>query len=163
MKRLFGNMQGKASAGIQLLAVAVVLGTLAMAMLAPHGLKNAMAATQNFPPGTSVYAIPLHLSGTYSAGLSGVAAIKMPYGARLIGFTGMSRATTGPTTTMHTADLRAGATSVLSAPLGLSTVGVTEATIATAAIPDETTLFVDLNMGTLSTVLDTTLLLTVVR
>ena len=163
MKALFKNMQGKASAGIQLLAVALTVGVLAMVMFAPHGLKNAMADTTNLPPGTSVYAIPIHLSGTNSASLSGVAAIKMPYGARLLGFTGMSRATTGPTTTMHTVDLRAGATSVLSSPLGLSTVGVTEATIATAAIADETTLFVDLNLGTLSTVLDTTLLMTFVR
>jgi hypothetical protein len=163
MNRFFRNMQGKASAGIQLLAVAVVLATLGMAMFAPHGLKKAFADTQNYGPSTSVYAVPLQLAGTISGAVSSVAAIKLPYGARLIGFTAKSRAFTGPTPA-PTLDLRAGNTSVLTAPLTLSTVGVTEASIATAAIADETTLSVDVAfpVGT-SSVSDTTVLMTFVR
>lgn len=163
MKAVFRKMAGKASLLAQIAVMAVVAVALGAAIISPNGIKNAFADTQNYPPGTSVYAIPIHLSGTNSTELSSVAAIKMPYGARLVGFSAKSRAFGTGATPTPKVDLRAGATSVLSTPLTLSTVGVTEATIATAAIADETTLSVDLSLTGVSSVSDTTLLMTFVR
>lgn len=163
MKSIFKSMQGKASAAIQLAVVAVVVGVLALTMFAPHGLKEAMASTQNYPPGVGVYAIPIHLSGSYTSALSSVAAIKIPYAARLIGFTGIARSFSG-VGAAPTVNLRAGASSVLSSALGLSTVAVTEGTIATSAIADETTLFVDYYLGVSGIeATDMTLLMTFLR
>lgn len=163
MKAIFRNMQGKASAAFGVLMLAAVAVVLGAALVAPQGIKSAYADTQNYGPGTPVYTIPIQLSGTYSASTSSVAAIKMPYAARLIGFSGIMRDYSGTGAT-HNIDLRAGATSVLSAPVTLSTASVTEATIATAAIADETTLFVDFALGASGVnATDMTLLLTVVR
>ncbi len=162
MNGFFRNMQGKASLLAQLAVIVVVLGALAMAMFAPHGLKKAFADTQHYGPSVSVYAIPIHLSGTNSSELSSVAAIKLPYAGRLIGFTGVSRAFGTGATPAPAVTLRAGASTVL-ATLGLSTVAVTEATIAAPAVAAETTLSLDLSLSGVSSVSDTTVLMTFVR
>jgi Flp pilus assembly secretin CpaC len=87
----------------------------------------------------------------------------MPYASRLIGFTGAMRTYSGTGAT-HNVTLRAGNTSVLSAPLTLSSVAVAEASVATAAIPDETTMYVDFALGASGvSASDMTLLMTVVR
>jgi hypothetical protein len=163
MNSIFKRMQGKASAGIQLAVVGLVLGVLAMTIFTPHGIKNAFADTTNYGPGTPTYVIPLHLSGTYSSSLSGVAAIKMPYKSRLIGFSGMSRAFGTGATPTPTVGLRVAGAQLLSTPLTLSTVAATEGVVGTASIADEATVFVDLTLTGVSSVIDTTLLMTVVR
>jgi hypothetical protein len=75
----------------------------------------------------------------------------------------MSRAFGTGATPAPKLDLRTAGGSLLSSQLGLSTVGVTEATIGTPAVADETTIYVDLSLSGVSSISDTTMLLTFVR
>ncbi|TAK54519.1 MAG: hypothetical protein EPO25_06870 [Gammaproteobacteria bacterium] len=168
MKAVFKHMRGKASLMAQLVVIAVIFGVLAAAVISPNGIKNAIASTQNYPPSTPVYAIPINFSGAYTASTSNVAAIKMPYAARLVGVSTIARVYSGTGAT-QTLDVRAGATcaaatSVLAAPVGLSTTAATEATISTAAIADESMVCMDYALGVSGVSnTDMTLLMTVVR
>jgi len=112
-------------------------------------------------PGVQV--IPIQISGQVTADTAGVARLKLPFAAKLLGVSAAARASGGTTPTL-TVDLKAGASSLLSAPIAVTAGQVAEGAVATPAIADETVLTVDLVItGTNPTWNDITVLLTVVR
>lgn len=124
------------------LMAAVCLGiALALAGASTMLTRNAEAATTNFPPNVPVYALPMLLPGAYTSTTTPVK-FAIPYAARLVGFSAVAGTVSG---TM-TIDLQAGGVSLLSAPITAST-NIVEATVATAAVADESTLTVVLTIS----------------
>lgn len=110
-----------------------------------------------------VVLIPIEISGQRTADVAGVARIKLPFAAKLLGVSASARASGGTTPTL-TVDVKVGANSLLSAPISVTAGSVAEGTVTTSAIADETVLVVNLAItGTNPTWDDITVLLTVVR
>ena len=105
-----------------------------------------LADTTNFPTSTSVQMVPLVISGQYTATTTGVVQIKLPFKARLVGVSATARASGGTSPTL-TVNVKQGATSVLSAPIGITAGTVAEGTITSPQLADESTLTVDLTIG----------------
>jgi hypothetical protein len=126
VKNLFQKYKGTLAGLVSALAIAAIFAF----SFAP-GIKQADAATTNYPPTTSVYAMPIFMPGTYSATTTPVK-FAIPYAARLVGFS----AAVGGSSGTVTIDLQAGGVSLLSSPISAST-NVVEATISTAAVTDE--------------------------
>lgn len=127
--------------GLMMLAVGLILASISVAT-AP---RDAIAATQNYS-GVPVSMLPVFLSGEHTASASSVASIQVPAKMKLIGVSATARSASGVSDTL-TLNVRAGATSVLSAPLAVSSVSVAEGTITTSTIPDETVLHIDTSIG----------------
>ena len=131
---------------------------IALAGLSSLAVRDADAATPNFPPTTSVYAMPMFLPGAYTSTATPIKFV-MPYASRLVGFSAVAGTVSG---TM-TIDIQAGGTTLLSAPITAST-NVVEATISTAAVADEAQITVVLTIsGSSPTFSNITLVPTFVR
>lgn len=120
---------------------------LALAVLTASLFTPAVLAdTPNYPTTTSVQIVPLVISGQYTATTTGVVQIKLPFKARLVGVSATARASGGTSPTL-TVNVKQGATSVLSAPIGITAGTVAEGTISSSQLADESTLTVDLTIG----------------
>ena len=123
---------------------------------------TAMAATPNYPLGVQVSPVPIVIAGQRTATVASVASIKVPAKMKLIGVSATARASGGTTPTL-TVDVKAGTTSVLSAPFAVTAGAVSEATITTSTIADETVVNIDLAItGTNPTWDDISVLLTLI-
>ncbi len=117
------------------------------------------------PPATAgspVHVLPFHFASV-TADTTAAVKIKLPFEADIAGFTVVARSSSGTTPTLAV-DLKATGTSVLSAPVAVST-SVTEATIATKRVADEAIITIDFDIGGTSTPTfnDVDLLLTLIR
>lgn len=121
---------------LMVLAIGLCLASMSVS-IAP---RDAMAATQNYA-GVPLVTLPVHLDSS-TASASSVASIQVPAKMKLIGMSATARAASGVSDTL-TLNLRAGDTAIIASPLSVSSVAVTEATISTSAIPDETVLHID--------------------
>jgi len=134
---------------------------LVVAALLPVGA--ARAATANYSlaiPGVQV--IPIQLAGQYTATVT-PASFKIPFGVTLIGVSATARASGGTSPTL-TVDVKDDGTSVLSSPVAVTAGSVSEGTISTATIADESVIDIVLTIGgSTPTWNDITVLLTVVR
>ena len=154
MTRLFKPAYG-------FLAAVVAVCALAVAIPAPQ----ARAATPNYGVQFPVQVIPLHISGQYIATTAAVAKWNLPFKGRVIGVSATARASGGTSPTL-TVDVLSGSTpaSILSGPISITAGTVSEGTVSTAAIADETPMQVNLTIGgTSPTWNDITVLITVVR
>ncbi len=127
--------------GLMLLCVVLIIASMSGTVVS----RDAIAATQNYS-GVPITTLPVFISGQRTASASSVASFQVPAKMKLIGVSATARSASGVTDTL-TLDVRAGATSVLSAPLAVSSVGVSEGTITTSTIPDETVLRIDTAIG----------------
>lgn len=138
----------------------IVCGVLSGMMLGATGA--AMAATANYPAVVNVSPVAITLSGQRTATVASVASIKVPAKMKLIGVSATARASGGTSPTL-TVDVKAGTTSVLSAPFAVTAGAVSEGSIATSAIADETVMNIDLAItGTNPTWDDISILLTLI-
>lgn len=136
MKTMKTYFQG----GLMFLCIGLIFASMSGTMVS----RDAIAATQNYS-GAALVTMPVHI-GQATASASSVASFQVPAKMKLIGMSTTARAASGVTDTL-TLNLRAGATSVISAPLAVSAVGVSEATITTSTIPDETVIHIDTAVG----------------
>lgn len=118
------------------------------------------------PPATAgspVLLLPYHFASV-TADVTAAVKIKLPFEADIAGFSVCARSSSGTTPTL-TVDLKAGGTSVLSAPVTVTPAEVTEATIATKRVADEANLTIDFDIGGTSTPTfnDVDVLITLVR
>lgn len=142
------------------LAAALAAAVLTLAAIpAP-----APAATPNLSiaiPGVQM--IAFHISGQYTATTAAVVRFNLPFAATLIGAQASARASGGTSPTL-TVDVKAGGSTVLSAPITVTAGAVAEGTITTATLADEAAITVDLTIGgTSPTWNDITVVLTIVR
>ena len=123
-----------------------------------------MATTVPPPSTAGVLVLPIALSRQFTATTANAAAFKLPFPVKLCGVSATARASGGTSPTL-TVDVKAGASSLLSAPVAVTAGTVAEGTVAgTGAVPDETVVSVDLAIGgTTPTWDDLTVLLTVAR
>lgn len=137
---------------------------LAIVGLGAFHSTPAQASTTNYSPAVAqVEVIPFTISGQWTATTTGVATIKLPFPAKLIGVSATARASGGTTPTL-TVDVKQGSTSVLSAPISITAGTLSEGTITTSSLTDESTISVNLAIGgTSPTWNDITVLLTVIR
>lgn len=145
-----------------LAALIVVMLLVCAAALAPSRFPPAaQAASPNLAPGFGVMVLPLHISGQYTTTTAAVAKFNMPMPCDMLGVGASARAMG---TTAMTVDVQSGGTTILSAPITMAAGTYGEATISTAAIPDENAITVDINApsGT-STINDVTVVLTCAR
>lgn len=134
--------------------------TIAAAALIP---LPAQAATPNYPLATQVLVVPLHVSGQYTATTAAVARFALPFKGKLVGVGASARASGGTTPTL-TVDVKAGGSTLLSAPISVTAGAYAEGTITTSAVADEAAITVDLTIGgTSPTWNDITIVLTFVR
>jgi len=118
------------------------------------------------PPATAgspVFVLPYHFASV-TADTTAAVKIKLPFEADIVGFSVAARASSGTSPTLDI-NLKAGASSVLTAPVSVSTSTVTEASIATKRVADEAILTIDFDIGGTSTPTfnDVDILLTLVR
>lgn len=140
----------------------LLMGFLVVAVTCLGTLGAAFAATQNYPVGVNVTPMPILINGQRTADVASVASFKVPAKMKLIGVSATARASGGTTPTL-TVDVKAGTTSVLSAPISVTAGTVAEGTIATSTIADETVVNIDLVItGTNPTWDDISVLLTLI-
>jgi hypothetical protein len=122
------------------------------------------AATPNYSVAISgVQVIPVHISGQYTATTDPVAHIQLPFPATVIGVSATARASGGTSPTL-TVDIEDDGTSILSSAISVTAGTVSEGTIATASVADESQMEVVLTIGgTSPTWDDITVLMTVIR
>ena len=139
-------------AGAALLAAALVLSPVAF------------AAVPNVTPGAGqVSVLAFHISGQYTATTANVAKFNLPFPATLLGVSATARASGGTTPTL-TVDLKEAGVTVLSAPIAITALTVSEGTITDSVLADEASMTVDLTIGGSSpTWNDITILVTVFR
>ena len=106
-------------------------------------------STKNPPLSASVFTISQHFP-SIAASITALARYKLPWPAKLVGFSAAARGKSGSSPTLAL-DLLAGGVSVLSAPVSVADGSVTEASIATARISDEAVLTIDSTIGGTST------------
>ena len=140
-----------------ILAASLAVAALSALMVAqPESVSvfsEARAATTNYSSNVQVVAMPMLLPGAYTSTVTPVK-FRLPYPARLIAFSAVARSLSGTLTV----DLQAGGVSLLSAPITASNT-VTEATVATAAVADESQITVVLTIsGSSPTFSDVTVL-----
>lgn len=141
----------------KLLAAGLLLAGLALAAPAAH------AATTNASPGADVVVLPVHLPGQHTADAADIAAIKIPFEARVLGVSATARASGGTNPTL-TVDVQEDGSSILSTPVAVTAGTVAEASVSDTVLADEATLTLDLAIGgTSPTWDDVTVLLTVIR
>ena len=112
-----------------------------------------------------VVLLPLHLPGQYSASVTAVARLKLPFAARVLGVTAAARDSGGAAPTL-TVDIEDDGTSILTEAVSVTEGEVTEADIdeTKAVIGDESVLTVDLAItGADTTWDDVDVLITLVR
>ena len=145
-----------------LAALVVVMLLAAAAVIAPSRFPPAaQAASPNLAPAFGVMVLPLHISGQYTTTTASVAKFNMPMPCDMLGVGASARAMG---TTAMQIDVKSGGTTILAAPITMAAGTYGEATIATAAIPDENAITVDLNApGGTSTINDVTVVLTCAR
>lgn len=141
------------------LAIAAIFAFVTV--FAPVGA--AFAATPNYAPAYNVVVIPFHISGQYTTTTTAVVRFALPFPAKLVGVGASARASGGTTPTL-TVDLKAGGTTVISAPISVTAGAYAEGTVATSALADEAAITVDLTIGgTSPTWNDIVVFITVVR
>ncbi len=150
---------GRAAPALTMLTLALAIAAAALLAVNPASIRDSFAAVTNYPPGVAVYTMPIHLNGPYAAATQTPLRFKLPYAARLIGFSASAVSISGTITV----DLKAAGSSLLSAPITLST-AVGEATITTSAVADEAEITaVVATSGVDHTVSDITILPTFLR
>ena len=156
MKPLFPNLFHR-FAVLLALSIALTIG-------AGTFLPAARAATPNVAVGAGqVAVIPIFIAGQRTTTTAAVARFTMPFPCDVLGVTASARASGGTTPTL-TVDVQKAAVSILSAPVAVTAGAVAEATVATAAIADESAMTVDLAItGTNPTWDDIMVLITVAR
>lgn len=146
---------------LALLVVALAFGLVACVK---EGSRPAEAQTPNLSvavPG--VFVMPFHVSGQYTATTTAVVRFALPFPAQLVSAQASARASGGTTPTL-TVDVKAGGTTVLSAPFAVTAGAVSFGTITTSALADEAAMTVDLTIGgTSPTWNDIVIVLTFVR
>lgn len=144
------------------LATAAVLALVAV--LGTTALDTARAGTSNLSVATpGVMVVPVHLSGQYTANVTAAARIKLPFPAKVLGVSASARASGGTTPTL-TVDVLDDGTSMLSAPISVTAGAVTEGTVTSTAVGDESVVTVNLAIGgTSPTWDDIDVLVTLVR
>lgn len=116
------------------------------------------------PPSTpGVLVLPFQC-GTVSADATAAVRFKLPFPAKVLGFSTAARSKADPDNTL-TANLKAAGTTLLSAPVAVAAGSTTEAAIAgTGRIADEGEVTVDLDIaGTTAAFTDVCLLITIAR
>lgn len=117
------------------------------------------------PPigGAPVVLLPVRIPSC-TADVPRAAAFRLPFPAYLAGISTTARTSTGTTPTLA-ANVKAGGTTVLSAPVAVVADTFTEAVIATTKLADEAELTIDLDIGGTSspTFTDIDILITLVR
>lgn len=136
MKTMRTYFQG----GLMFLCIGLILASMSGMVVS----RDAIAATQNYS-GAALVMMPVHIQQA-TASASSVASFQVPAKMKLIGMSATARAASGVTDTL-TLNLRAGATAAISTPLAVSSVAVSEATITTSTIPDETVIHIDTAVG----------------
>ena len=112
-----------------------------------------------------VVLLPLHLPGQYTASVTAVARLKLPFAARVLGVSAAARDSGGTSPTL-TVDIEDDGESILTSAVSVTEGAVAQASIdaAKAVIADESELTVDLAItGTTPTWDDVDVLLTLVR
>ena len=112
-----------------------------------------------------VVLLPLHLPGQYTASVTAVARLKLPFAARVLGVSAAARDSGGTSPTL-TVDIEDDGESILTSAVSVTEGAVAQAAIdaAKAVIADESELTVDLAItGTTPTWDDVDVLLTLVR
>lgn len=137
---------------------------LAAALLFTPVAPPAGAATPNIAIATpGVMVLPVHLPGQYTASVTAVARIKLPFEAKVLGVSASARASGGTTPTL-TVDVLDDGTTILSAPIAVTAGAVAEGTLAAPTIADESVITVNLAIGgTTPTWDDVDLLITLIR
>lgn len=137
---------------------------LCFAVVLTTPMTTVSADTQNYSVSQSgVVTIPIQVSGQYIATTDPVARFKLPFAAQLIGVTATARASGGTSPTL-TVDLEDDGTTVLSSAISITAGTVSEGTITSTSVADESLLDVVLTIGgTSPTWDDITVLITVIR
>lgn len=130
--------------------------------------SNGMAATANPSPASPGYMVlPVTFSRTVAAVSTPVMArIKLPFPAAVVSVTAACEtADYASTDEVYTVDVKEGATSILSAPIGLAAIAtVYQGTVSDKALADESVLTVVLGVsGTTPSITDVTTLLVLKR
>lgn len=122
------------------------------------------AATPNVAVATpGVVLMPVHLQGQFTADVTAVATLKLPFPARVLGVSASARASGGTSPTL-TVDVLDDGTTVLSAPIAVTAGAVAEGTLAAPVIADESVITIDLAItGTNPTWDDVDVLITLIR
>lgn len=153
------NLQSSPNLITKLIAAVALFALATLAQPNP-----ADAVTPNYStaiPGVVV--VPVHLSGQYTADVTAVAKIKLPFRAQIVGVSATARASGGTTPTL-TVDVQDDGVTVLTAPVAITAGAVAEAALATATIADESIVTIDLAItGTTPTWDDIDVLLTLIR
>lgn len=142
----------------------IIAAAIACVFAIVAALPAATAATPNYSTAIGgVVVIPLQLSGQVTTTTTNVVKFAMPFKAKIIGVSATARASGGTSPTL-TIDLLDDTVSALSAPLAITAGTVAEATIANAAVADESIMSVNLAIaGTSPTWNDITILVTIIR
>lgn len=145
-------------------ALLTILAAFMVLLLAATFPVPTRAATPNYSAAVpGVVVIPFHISGQYTATTASVVRFAIPFKASLVGVGASARASGGTSPTL-TVDVKAGGTTLLSAPISVTAGAYAEGTITTAAIADEAAVTIDLAItGTSPTWNDITVFLTLVR
>jgi len=133
VKRTFRNV----------LAAVAALAAIAFSL----SIQPAQAATPNVAVGAGqAVTIPLFIAGQRTTTTAAVVKFKMPFPCDVLGVSATARASGGTTPTL-TVDVQSAGVTILSAPVAITAGTVAEATVTTAAIPDENVITVDLAIG----------------
>ncbi|WP_316978044.1 hypothetical protein [Shumkonia mesophila] len=143
------------------LAVAIAAALL-FNQLAP--VDDARAATPNIAVATpGVQIVPIHLQGQFTADVTAVVRLKLPFPAKVLGVSASARASGGTTPTL-TVDVLDDGTTILAAPIAVTAAAVAEGTLAAPTIADESVITVNLVItGTNPTWDDIDVVITLIR
>jgi len=162
MKNFFNRTMAEGAALFRP-TLGLVLG-LVLAIVLAVPVAPALAATPNYSitqPGLTV--LPFHISGQYTATLTGIVKFNMPFKARVVNVLANARASGGTSPTLTVDVMEAGVT-ILSAPISITAGTVAEGTITDVIIADEAAVTVNFAItGTSPTWNDITVILVVLR
>jgi hypothetical protein len=106
-----------------------------------------LAATPNPSTSSTGYIMfPIQISGQYTSTTASVVKFKLPWPHKLLYVGAVARASGGTSPTL-TVDLKMGGTSVLSSAMSITAGTITDGTISTSVLTDESTITVDLTIG----------------
>lgn len=148
----------------KLFTLGAVVALAVFAILGSAALDMARADTSNISVATpGVVLLPVHLQGQHTTDVTAAARIKLPFPAKVLGVSASARASGGTTPTL-TVDVLDDGTSVLSAPVSVTAGSVSEGTVTSTGIGDESLLTVNLAIGgTTPTWDDIDVLVTLIR
>ena len=143
---------------------AAVASVVLIASMAFSAATPAQADTPNLSVATpGVVLVAVHLPGQYTADVTGVTRIKLPFPAKVLGVSAAARASGGTSPTL-TVDVQDDGVTILSSPVSVTAGTVAEATLASTSIADESVITLNLAItGTSPTWDDVDVVLTLAR